>query len=138
MVSVRAGCTMGHSTRRINGGKEKNRMSDMLPFKPRRIPSPEEVGREREYLDRRERLALALASTPMHTVIERMQNYKKSVGQSDEKFARDIDVSKTTVYRWRTGEVRPPSGMLALALATLERRNGLKWDEVLETHTVKD
>ena len=65
---------MGHSTRRINGGKEKNRMSDMLPFKPSRIPSPEEVGREREYLDRRERLALALASTPMHTVIERMQN----------------------------------------------------------------
>ena len=111
-------------------------MNDVLHFRPSRIPSREEIAREREYLDGRERLALALASTQMHEVVDRMQNYKKTQGLSDERFAREIDVSKTTIYRWRTGEVKPPYQLLALALAQLEQEAGLVWDPARGGHVI--
>jgi DNA-binding XRE family transcriptional regulator len=111
---------------------------DVLPFRPSRIPGREEIAREREYLDGRERLALAHASTQMHEVIGRMQNYKKTQGLSDERFAREIDVSKTTIYRWRTGEVKPPYQLLALALAQLEQEQGLTWHPDRGSHTVEE
>tara|TARA_Y100000310_G_scaffold100782_1_gene98668 strand:- start:800 stop:1147 length:348 start_codon:yes stop_codon:yes gene_type:complete len=111
---------------------------DVLPFRQSRIPSREKIAREREYLDRRERLALAHASTQMHESVARMQSYQKTQGLSDERFAREIDFSKTTVYRWRTGEVKPPYRMLALALAQLEHEAGLVWDPARGSHIIEE